>query len=226
MKKNIFILIFMLLSTTVFSQSFTIPGKRDDISTKTSKFPKPGTPTKARSGSQPTNRPKLKSSQERQQDTGLQPMQTMTSPPDITTGRQVEGIERSQSIGELEVLASQGDIDAHTMLGMYYFMQDDERALPHLIAGAEAGDSRAQYYLGGVYYFGKFGTEADKAAAASYYLKSAQKGHVPAQYGIAVCLYNGEGVEQDRQAAREWMEKAAQNNDEDAKAFLKTHTFD
>ena len=146
--------------------------------------------------------------------------------PDLTAGKSVEGIERSMSVEELENRASQGDINAHTTLGMFYFQQDDERSLPHLRAGAEGGDRLAQYFLGGVYYFGKFGVEVDKAMAAAYYLKSAQQEHAPAQYGVAICLYNGEGVEQDKKAAKEWMERAAKNNSEDARKFLETHSFE
>ena len=217
MIRIISILLFSLMSMFVFSQTFDIP---------TDPGKKGKTSVSMPSRSQTTGTTKPKQPAVRQHVSRTQTTETMVSTPDITTGRQVEGIERSLSIEELEELANQGDVEAHTMLGIYYFMQDDDRALPHLIAGAEAGDSRAQYFLGGVYYFGKFGTEVDKAAAASYYLKSAQQGHVPAQYGIAVCLYNGVGVELDRHAAREWMEKAAQNNDEDAKVFLETHTFD
>lgn len=161
-----------------------------------------------------------------QHHTQQQPKQAAASVPDMTAGKSVEGIERSMSIEELENLARQGDINAHTTLGMYYFQQDDERALPHLRTGAEAGDRLAQYFLGGVYYLGKFGVEEDKAMAASYYLKSAQQEHAPAQYGVAICLYNGEGVEKDQKAAKEWMEKAAKNNSEDARHFLDTHSFE
>ena len=145
---------------------------------------------------------------------------------DLTTGNQVEGVERSTSQEELEERAAHGDATAHTQLGMLYFQKDDERAMQHLKAGSEAGDPLALYYLGAVYYAGKFDIEADKRTAAEYFLQSAQKGHAPAQFTIAVCLYNGEGVRQDLQAARSWMEKAAGNNYDEAKAFLETHSFE
>ena len=148
------------------------------------------------------------------------------SPRDLTTGSQVTGIERSSTIEELENQAKKGDIMAHTQLGMYYYQKNEQKALPHLIAGAEAGNPLAQYYLGGVYYTGKFEVEVDKTRAATYFLLSAQQNHVPAQYGIAICLYNGDGMPQNRKAARLWMEKAAHNNYADAKIFLETHSFE
>lgn len=146
--------------------------------------------------------------------------------PDLTTGRQVEGIERSMTVEELETLAQKGNVDAHTQLGMYYFHRNDKRALPHLRAGADAGDCLAQYYLGGAYYNGVCGAKTDKATAASYFLKSARQNHVPAQYAIAVCLYNGEGTKEDKNAAREWMKKAAASGDDNAKSFLQSHSFE
>lgn len=147
--------------------------------------------------------------------------------PDVTTGRQVEGIERSMtSVDDLERLAQKGNVDAHTQLGMYYFHRNDKRAMPHLRAGADAGDRLAQYYLGGAYYKGMCGAKTDKATAASYFLKSARQNHVPAQYAIAVCLYNGEGTKEDKNAAREWMKKAAESGNDDAKSFLQSHSFE
>ena len=145
---------------------------------------------------------------------------------DMTTGTEVGGIDRSMSVEELETLAQKGNADAHTQLGMYYFHRNDKRALSHLRAGAEAGDRIAQYYLGGVYYEGMCGAKTDKATAASYFLKSARQNHVPAQYAIAVCLYNGEGIKEDKNAAREWMKKAAASGNDDAKSFLQSHSFE
>ena len=145
---------------------------------------------------------------------------------DPTTGAKVKGIERSLSIEELETLANEGDVTAHTQLGMYYFDKDDQKALAHLIVGVNVGNPLAQYYFGCVYYAGKLNVEMDKKKAASYFILSAQQNHAPAQYGIAVCLYNGEGVEQDREAAQQWMEKAAQNGYAEAKEYLETHSFE
>lgn len=152
--------------------------------------------------------------------------QTVCPVPDITTGQKVEGIERSIAISELEESAQRGDINAHTQLGMYYYSKDDDRALNHLRIASEANNYLAQYYLAGIYYHGKFGIPTDKATAASLFLKSANQNHAPAQFSLAICYYNGEGIEQDRKAALEWMEKAALNNYEDAKAFIKENSFE
>jgi TPR repeat protein len=222
MKKNIIMLACLLLSMAASAQSFVIPPApaRGKVTKPEAKKVTP--PTTQLSDKE---KPSVKSydQQNRQSSPAKVTMSTTT---DLTAGKEVEGIERSLSIRELENRAKKGDNSAHTQLGMYYFQQDDGRALPHLVAGAKAGDRLAQYYLGGVYYFGKFGVTADKKAAASYYLMSAKQNHGPAQYGMALCLYNGEGVQQDKKAARSWMEKAARNKCPEAREFLDTHSFE
>ena len=212
---------FLMLSLTAGAQEFIIP----EIS-KTK-----GNKTEA---SKPSSSPSATRKQPKKETIGpksTRPKMSgatmhLTAPSDPTTGKEVEGLERSTSIKELEDRAAKGDIEAHTQLGMIYFGNDDKEALPHLQAGADAGDPLAQYFLGGVYYLGKFGVKADKAMAASYYLKAAQQGLAPAQYATAACLYKGEGVDQDKAAARSWMEKAAENEYDDAREFLQTHSFD
>ena len=234
MTRIILIILTCLLSMNVRSQSFDIPSSPEKATVN-----KKGKKIKEKKTNEKDTKEKKGKKEKKDKKGGIERKgKTITEPsrqfpkqgtepePDLTAGKQVEGIQRSISLEELERLAGKGDTGAHTTLGMYYFQQDDERALPHLRAGAEAGNPQALYYLGGVYYLGKFGVEQDKPAAASCYLKAAQLGHVPAQYGIAVCLYDGDGVEKDQKAAREWMEKAARNNSEEARTFLDTHTFE
>ena len=216
MKKLFTIIICCVFASTAFSQTFIIPEAKK---TTKKRPPKPwvgtGTPGKGSGG----------------QGGKIGP--TICPPPkviDPTTGRVVEGIKRSatleETIKELEDAANKGDVRAHTALGMYYFQKDDNLAFSHLLAASEAGDSVALYYLGGVYYLGRCGVETDKAKAASYYLQAALQDNALAQYAIGKCLYEGEGVEQDLKAAKEWMEKSAQNGCEDATSFLDSQTFE
>ena len=215
---SIIIMTLFMLSVSTWAQSFVIPpAPKKENSPRQVAGPKVPAPSVTRPKGQAN-----KLSGQQKPTMGRE----ATKDRDATAGKEVEGIERSMAISEMEQLAKNGDIDAHTQLGMYYFVHDDARALEHLKVGAEAGDCRAQYFLGGVYYLGKFEVEVDKKMAADYYLLSAEQGHSPAQYGIAICLYNGEGVQKNQQEARRWMEKAAQNNYEDAKAFLLSHSFE
>jgi len=216
MKKLFTIIICCVFASTAFSQSFIIPEAKKKTKEKHPKQKvETGVPGKGSGGK------------------GVKIGPTICPPPrvdDPTTGREVKGIKRSatleETIKELEDAANKGDVRAHTALGMYYFQEDDDRALPHLLAASEAGDSVALYYLGGVYYLGRCGVETDKAKAASYYLQAALQDNALAQYAIGKCLYEGEGVEQDLKAAKEWMEKSAQNGCKDATSFLDSHTFE
>jgi len=57
------------------------------------------------------------------------------------------------------------------------------------------------------------GVPQDYATAARYYRKAAERGYVPAQYGLA-CLYeNGLGVKKDFEQAAVWYRKAAEQGD-------------
>lgn len=176
----------LMFCLTMSAQSFVIPP---------SPTPKTRTNTEGKKTTSPS--PSLPEKTSKASDQGKKTREeTWSAPqPDITTGRQVTGIERSSSIEELEIQASKGN--------------------PY-----------AQNALGALYYSGKLGITVDKTKAASYFLQSAQQNHAPAQFNIAVCYYNGEGIKQDREKAHLWMEKAAKNNYADAKEFLENHSFE
>jgi len=222
MNRLLVILAALLLATNAWSQRFIVPPATKKP--KTSKNTSDGNKKAESSSTMPGVKPKPSISSAAQGQ-GI-PHSATKQMADATAGHVVEGIERSLAIDELEAKAAKGDADAHATLGMYYFQKGDSRALEHLETGAKAGNGNALYYLGGVYYFGKFGVKADKRKAARYYLQAAKEGNALAQYAIAVCLYDGDGVVKDRQAARKWMETAAKNNCQDAKDFLQSHSFE
>ena len=215
MKKLFTIIICCVFASTAFSQTFIIPEAKKKTKTNP---PQTNVSDKKPRGSEKKGGSIICGGVRR-------PIITPETI-DPTTGRKVGGIERSLTIGELEAEANKGDVSAHTALGMYYFQEDDDRALPHLLAASEAGDSVALYFMGGVYFLGKCGIETDKAKAASYFHQAALQDNALAQYAIGKCLYEGEGVEQDLKAAKEWMEKSAQNGCKDATSFLESHTFE
>jgi len=57
------------------------------------------------------------------------------------------------------------------------------------------------------------GVAKDMAKAAAYYLKAAEKKHIPAQYSLAYLLENGIGVKQDLKQAAFWYKEAASQGD-------------
>lgn len=74
---------------------------------------------------------------------------------------------------------------------------------------AEAGDPRAQFGLGNLYFNG-LGLEKNQQAAFDWYLKSARQGYAPAQFYVGNTYKHGHGVIADESSANEWWQKAAE----------------
>lgn len=54
-------------------------------------------------------------------------------------------------------------------------------------------------------------------------IKAAEQGLARAQYGMGESYYSGEGVAEDKEKAKEWFRKAAENGNEEAAEALKKH---
>ena len=50
----------------------------------------------------------------------------------------------------------------------------------------------------------------DKVLAAKWFRQAAEQGHAAAQYNLAACYHNGEGVRKNSVAAVKWCRKAAE----------------
>lgn len=92
--------------------------------------------------------------------------------------------------------------------------------LDGLKRNAAAGDRVAQYNFGVIQETGQFGVPMDKAKAATWYRKSADQGYANAQYNLGVLYLHGQGVKADREAAIRWLQMAAGQNHQPAKAAL------
>lgn len=90
---------------------------------------------------------------------------------------------------------------------------DDARAI--WLPLAEAGDPRAQEYVGMLYEHGQ-GVAAEPATALFWYRKAAASGDVTAQYNLGVALLDGRLGEPDAEEGRHWLEQAAAHGDRDA----------
>ena len=66
--------------------------------------------------------------------------------------------------------------------------------------------------------------EKNKTKAAKLFRKSAEQGHVSAQFNLGVMYETGQGVPEDKAEATKWIRKAAEQGDEDAKAWLGKNT--
>jgi TPR repeat protein len=73
---------------------------------------------------------------------------------------------------------------------------------------AEAGDARAQFFLGIKYETGS-DVRRDPKMAADWFERAAQQGLADAQFKFAVALEGGLGRPQDRDGARDWYRAAA-----------------
>jgi len=90
---------------------------------------------------------------------------------------------------------------------------DDARAI--WLPLAEAGDPRAQEYVGMLYEHGQ-GVEADPETALLWYRTAAESGDVTAQYNLGVALVEGRLADADAEEGRHWLEQAAARGDQDA----------
>jgi TPR repeat protein len=101
-----------------------------------------------------------------------------------------------------------------------YLASDYAKALRELRPLAEAGDARAQYYLGTMYNHGH-GVARDPQAAAGWYEKAARQGHVDAPFTLGFLLYYGAaGLEANPAAAAPWLDLAAQQGNATAQYLL------
>ena len=124
----------------------------------------------------------------------------------------------------LQRAAVQGDVDAQTLLGLYYFSgghdgQDYAKAAEWFCKAGEQGNVQAQSKLGLLYLNGQ-GVSKDKVKAAEWFRKAAQQGDARSQFYMGLLHRDGEGVPQDNAKAAEWFGKAAQQGDTDAQHEL------
>ena len=92
--------------------------------------------------------------------------------------------------------------------GEYVLRGSRDTALEKWLPDAQAGDPKAQVYVGEIYQRG-LGTEPDYARAAEWYRKAAEQGEPRAQASLSVLYEKGLGVPKDSAMALEWKRRAA-----------------
>ena len=85
---------------------------------------------------------------------------------------------------------------------------------------AEKGDPSSQCIVGEAFYFGFNGFPINKNEAVKWYRRAAEQGIAEAEYNLANCYHNGEGVKTNEVEARKWWRQAAEQNSKEAQFNL------
>lgn len=122
--------------------------------------------------------------------------------------------------------AKQGHAEAQVTLGSLYaagrgVSRDESAARDWFIKAAEQGLAKAQYVVATMYRFGHQGCRKDIAQAVDWYLKAANQGSTPAQLALGRMLMKGRQVEQDDEAALQWLTLAHVNGSKGAEEYIK-----
>lgn len=138
--------------------------------------------------------------------------------------------------------AEQGDAGAQNEMGVLYWSgegvdKDRVKAGTWFERAAEAGSEDAEMNLGAFYLDDPqvaFDAASDEEAALQdryaasrekafqWFCKAATRGDASAQFKVGEAYWNGSGAGMNKLQARLWLEKAAQQQDADAIAWLKT----
>jgi len=139
----------------------------------------------------------------------------------------------SPKIAELIKKAEGGDVKAQYQLAKAYengsdVSKNEEEALRWYTKSAEQGYAKAQYEVGGHYYWRYADTHlASDGAKAAYWLgESGKNGNADAQYAIGKMYWYGQGVSVDLREGNYWMCKAAAQGHKQAYALMDTSSYD
>ncbi|MEG9862500.1 MAG: tetratricopeptide repeat protein [Parvularculales bacterium] len=89
-----------------------------------------------------------------------------------------------------------------------YAFGNYKKAVTELQCLAEKGHTKAQHYLGEMYYYGE-GVTADNKTAAEWFSKAADQGYAEAQAFLGAMYQKGKGVERSNTEAAKWHRLAA-----------------
>ncbi|MCG3686112.1 tetratricopeptide repeat protein [Aliarcobacter butzleri] len=101
-----------------------------------------------------------------------------------------------------------------------FVKQDYRKAIEWFSKSVSQNNPLAQFNLAYIYITGE-GVKQDVNEAVKLYEKSAQQGFLSSQLALANLYLNGyKDLKQDRVKAREWYEKACEENSREACEFL------
>ena len=121
----------------------------------------------------------------------------------------------------LRQASEQGFTMAEGKLGQYYYEKEDFRRAHHWFTkAAKKGVPGSQYMLGLIFYFARGEFSQNREKAYRYFDKAAAAGHVFSKYTKGYMLYYGQGTHRDRREGIEWLNRAAEIGDPEAKKLL------
>lgn len=125
----------------------------------------------------------------------------------------------------LRKAAKQGSFPAQTLLGWCYagghgVSKNAGEALEWYSKAAEQGDTDAMCSLADIYIEGEAGIERNISSALRWYEKAANLGHPKAQYLLGKLLAEGKLVQQNDEAAFQWLTLAIISDSEAAQREL------
>ena len=122
--------------------------------------------------------------------------------------------------------AKQGYHPAQRRIGAFYETGTDpcvrniSKAMEWYQKAAAQGNDKALFAIGRLYANGLDERNPDNKKAYEYYLQAANKGLRDAQFRVGVALLFGQGVDRDKKAAMEWINKSANQGYMAAKRLL------
>ncbi len=138
-----------------------------------------------------------------------------------------KGVEQDSKLAAkwLRKSAKQGWSAAQTLLGWCYaggngVSQNLAEALEWYSAAAEQGDTDAMCSLADIYSSGQPGIEQNTQTMLTWYETAANLGHPKAQYMLGKLLAEGKLIEQNDEAAFQWLTLAIMNESEPAQQEL------
>ena len=128
----------------------------------------------------------------------------------------------------LSTLADSGNAEAQYRLGLMYFSgkgvpENEKKSYDLLLRSATQGHVNAMLQLANVLTFGQqiptLIADPDQEAA-KWYFQAASAGNAEAQYNLGVLFQTGKGVVRDDKESLHWMQQAARNGHDAAKAYV------
>lgn len=144
----------------------------------------------------------------------------------LDTGRSIEK-DTIKAYGWFMKSAEQGYHPAQYKIGQFWETgtppceKNLEKALEWYQKAVQNGSLQAIFSIGQIYSYGIDETNPDDAMANTFFLIAAHRGHVQSMYKIGINLYYGKGILQDKEEAKVWLSRAAEEHNKKACEFIR-----
>ena len=155
----------------------------------------------------------------------------LTAPQIEQWGMVLQGDDAQLPLRKLRAAAQQGDIHAMRTLGSVLIGNADyalaTEGLHFAEDAAKRGDAKAQFLLAKAYFDGvaTLTKLPDMGRARTWFEMAAAGKHAAAMYYLGLIYQFGYGVERDPLLANQWLEKAANMGNPDARIALGTNSI-